>query len=477
MSTSPDGIYEPGIIDPGLPVPTPTQPFWLSSPSPLAKLRSPWLDQADIVIIGSGMTSVSLCRSLFAKCPDVSIIVLEARDLCSGATGRNGGHIKAMSPGVWVERKAQFGVQEALKIMEFEHGHLQSMTSCIKENGLERHCDLQLLEGLDVYHDRKVFERAVSAVKDMGRYNGKLAARYTVYESRQDLKARGLGDHVVGAIGMPAASMWPYKMVTGLFERMIQQGHRLSIQTNTTVTAVSENLDSATVHTTRGTISARHLIHATNCWLGHLLPELRPFVSPVRANVQRQVPVPVPIPAPAPAPQTQPQAQAQAPAHAGKNSFWLRYAEHDYDYLIQRPDGSYIIGRANTGRRATSDDGVMDVLPHAHLRGTTPLLFDFDFQGVSGTMETSHAWSGAVAFTLDGNPFVGGLAGAGRGRSHQWVCGAYQGIGMVRAWRTAQGLACLVVGEGLPGEFPGSMLLGEKRVLGFRDAVGRERKL
>ncbi|KAL4903575.1 hypothetical protein BDW74DRAFT_36665 [Aspergillus multicolor] len=458
MSTSPDGIYEPGIIDPGLPLPNSTQPFWLSSPSPLAKFRSPWLEQADVVIIGSGMTSVSLCRSLFAKCPELSIIVIEARDLCSGATGRNGGHIKAMSPGVWFERKKQLGVQEALKMMEFEHGHLDNMTSCIKENDLERHCDLQLLEGLDVYHDKKIFERAINAVKDMERHNSKLAERYTVYELRQDLQAHGLGNHVVGAIGMPAASMWPYKMVTGLFERMVQRDNlKLSIQTNTTVTSVTEDVNSATVYTTRGPIKARHVIHATNCWIGHLLPELRPYVSPVRANVQRQIPIPAP----------------QAPAHAQKNSFWLRYAEHDYDYLIQRPDGSYIIGRANTGRRATSDDSQKDVLPHAHLRGTTPLLFDF--QSPSDKMDITHAWSGSVAFTLDGNPFVGRLPGANR--THQWVCGAYQGIGMVRAFCTAQMLACLILEEALPEEFPKSMLLGEERVQAFKAAVARESKL
>ncbi|KAK7900189.1 hypothetical protein LTR67_003935 [Exophiala xenobiotica] len=103
MSSSPDGIYDVGIIDPGIPVETPTQPFWLSQPAKHSKLRSPWAETADVVVIGSGMTAVSLCLTLFSRRPGLKIVIIEARDLCSGATGRNGGHCKTMSPGVWFE--------------------------------------------------------------------------------------------------------------------------------------------------------------------------------------------------------------------------------------------------------------------------------------------------------------------------------------------------------------------------------------
>ncbi len=63
MSSSPDGIYEAGIIDPGLPVTNATQPFWLSEPSGISTLQSPWTEVADVVIIGSGMTAASLART------------------------------------------------------------------------------------------------------------------------------------------------------------------------------------------------------------------------------------------------------------------------------------------------------------------------------------------------------------------------------------------------------------------------------
>lgn len=377
MSTSPDGIYERGIIDPGLPVKSPTQPFWLSEPSTISKLQSsPWPETADIVIIGSGMTAVSLAYKLLTHQPATKIVIVEARDLCSGATGRNGGHIKVMSPGVWYDRVEEYGLQEAIRVMEYEHSHLREMVDCIQRNGIE--CDLRQLEGLDVYHDKRIFNRAVRAIEDMRKHVPALAARYTVYTTDEQLTSLNLNTHAgekhcVGAIGMPSGSMWPYKMVTGLFEKMVnERGKNLSIQTNTVVTSIQDQADEefATVRTTRGDIRAKHVVHATNAWLGHLLHELRPFVSPVRANVQRQV-----------------------VKHSDSNPFrvdrtyWLRYAEKDYDYMMQRPDGAFIIGRANTGRRATSDDGTKDLLPHVHLRGGTPQVFNFKNGGLQNDQE------------------------------------------------------------------------------------------
>ncbi len=445
MSTSPDGIYEPGVIDPGIPLPNPTQPFWLSEPSRISKLQSPWLETADVVIVGSGMTAASLTRSLYARRPALKIVLVEARELCSGATGRNGGHVKVMSPGVWFDRVRQYGRVEAIKVMQFEHGHLDAVVSCAKDYGVQ--CDLRLLEGLDCYHDEYTMSRAVRALEEMRKDTPELAARYTLYTSRSDLRARNCAEKCVGAIGMPSASMWPYKFVTALLEQFVDE-KGLTIQTGTTVSSVEDDQDSevAVVKTTRGHIRARHVVHATNAWMSHLIHELRPFVSPVRANVQHQVPQPLGVQV--------------------NNTFWLRYAEKDYDYMIQRPDGAFIMGRANTGRRATSDDTKKDLLPHTHLQMVVPKMFDFG----TNKMQVTHAWSGCVAFTQDGNPFVGHMPFPGR--SHQWVCGAYQGIGMVRAFRSAQMLAHMVLGEEIPPEFPRSMLVTEQRVEGLEKAIG-----
>lgn len=76
-----------------LPRDNPTQSYWQIPPSALADYRSsPNLpDSADTVIIGSGITGAAVAWHLLSQSTSPgSILMLEARQVCSGATGRNG---------------------------------------------------------------------------------------------------------------------------------------------------------------------------------------------------------------------------------------------------------------------------------------------------------------------------------------------------------------------------------------------------
>lgn len=67
--------------------------FWRSQLGKLDRHRTtPELPaEVDVLVIGAGYSSASLVTHLLAlEAPAPSILVLEARQLCSGATGRNG---------------------------------------------------------------------------------------------------------------------------------------------------------------------------------------------------------------------------------------------------------------------------------------------------------------------------------------------------------------------------------------------------
>lgn len=70
-----------------LPVPNSTRSFWLhpsEEVNPLAKEGSegPIASNADICIIGSGITGVSAAYQLSKSVPDKKVVILEARDFC-----------------------------------------------------------------------------------------------------------------------------------------------------------------------------------------------------------------------------------------------------------------------------------------------------------------------------------------------------------------------------------------------------------
>lgn len=76
------------------PVANPTASFWLTQPHHLASYRSSEQtpDECDIAIIGTGLAGVSAAYHILTdhKGPEPKVVLLDARQACSGATGRNG---------------------------------------------------------------------------------------------------------------------------------------------------------------------------------------------------------------------------------------------------------------------------------------------------------------------------------------------------------------------------------------------------
>lgn len=87
------------IPPPGLPVPDPCLSFWQRTTRNFEYLNhgatDPLPPQADIVIIGSGLAGSLTAYHLLASADGPkNIVMLEAREACSGATGRNAGHCR-----------------------------------------------------------------------------------------------------------------------------------------------------------------------------------------------------------------------------------------------------------------------------------------------------------------------------------------------------------------------------------------------
>lgn len=154
--------------DPGLPVDNPTMSFWQDPEHAFAHRQSTVLPRdTDIVIIGSGITAVSTAQHLLRLDPNLDVVILEARAAISGATGRNGGHIKASPWGDYSSLKQLFGKESGMKIMKFRMAHLDAFCQEASHLGEAGKSGLvRRTQSLSVSYDLNAWERSKESLRE-----------------------------------------------------------------------------------------------------------------------------------------------------------------------------------------------------------------------------------------------------------------------------------------------------------------------
>lgn len=150
------------------PVSNPVTAFWNTEGRLLDDHRST-LDlpaEADISIIGSGFTGVATAYHILKDNPSPpSIVLLDARKVCSGATGRNGGHIKPDTYFNVAKHTKLFGAEAAAELAAFEMANVYAVKSLVEKEGLD--CDFHLTRAIDVLLDRDHASETESAYQQL----------------------------------------------------------------------------------------------------------------------------------------------------------------------------------------------------------------------------------------------------------------------------------------------------------------------
>lgn len=163
--------------DTGLPHPDPSSSYWMLPPSPLAKVRSEDLPTTrDVVIIGSGITAASIARTLLLHDPTYTVGVLEARALCSGATGRNGGQLVAYGGTTYGKLKKTFGKGMASQIVLFTFENIRKTAELIREYGSS--AEYREVTRHKSYGDEASFQEAIDSVREFERDNPSMIGMY-----------------------------------------------------------------------------------------------------------------------------------------------------------------------------------------------------------------------------------------------------------------------------------------------------------
>jgi gamma-glutamylputrescine oxidase len=321
--------------------------YWLEDPvEPLP--RPAWQGRADVIVIGGGVTGCS-CALTLAEA-GVRVRVHEAREIASGASGRNGGFaLRGGAPAYDVARE-RFGAEAAAGLWRLTEGYLDR---------------LETLAG-DAF--RRVGSFRLAA--DEAEWES-LRAEYDAL--REDgFAVEWLDDHLAGhyhgAIAHPGdGALQPARWVRRLGRLAAEAG--ADVREHSRVASLDE-------------LDADHVVVATDGYGQGLLPELDAAITPRRGQVVVTEPL--------------------------ERLLYDRphYARHGFDYWHQTPDRRLVVG----GRRdaaleleTTGEEATTEVIQ----RELEAFAADLGGQPVRVT----HRWAGIWGTTADALPLVGRLPG------------------------------------------------------------------
>ncbi|TRM58301.1 FAD dependent oxidoreductase [Schizophyllum amplum] len=430
----------------GLPVPNPTKSFWIDSApdaNPLAKEGSegPLTTDADVCIIGSGMTGVSAAYAFSKLEEGLKVVILEARDFCSAATGRNGGHLTPALTEYFAQKQVLYGTEETLKDYALENYTASEIVKVIHENGLEDKVDLVegghitlLVTDIEYEEARADYAAATAAGQD--------TSAVTWMAEEEMAKTHGVS---FPAVRIPAHNLWPLKIVTQLF-RLASRTLDLSLHTRTpaiAVTPVDAGERRWSVQTPRGAVACTSVLHATNAYASHLLPHLAGAagIVPTRGHVAAL--------------------RAAAPLEDLTTASWdsNEGSEYWFPRPLRRSDKEnttnplVIVGGGRevavpTYETGIYDDSTMNEVVTAALRDVLPGLFPEKYEkGREPEME----WTGIMGFTKLGVPFVGPVIDKTRedapSYEGQYISAGYTGHGMPKAYACGEAVASMIVAD------------------------------
>ena len=226
---------------------------------------------ADICVIGGGFTGVA--AALACAEAGYSVILLEAKHIGFGASGRNGGQL---IPGLrWSMREIAdaFGQSRAQAIFDIAYTAQDRVRSRIAQHGIN--CDLKPGH-LEAAHKPGDFD-------DMRRETD-FMARHFGYVSADVVMLDAMGVHIDaacyhgGIYDRAGGHFHPLNYVLGLAEAAIKAG--VEIHEQSPVTALSDGAR-VTVMTAKGQVSAAHAIIACDNWTGDIAPDLGRYTVPI----------------------------------------------------------------------------------------------------------------------------------------------------------------------------------------------------
>ncbi|KXH26197.1 FAD dependent oxidoreductase [Colletotrichum nymphaeae SA-01] len=380
------------------PVPNPVPSFWNAAPRPLDDHRTtPDLPAAcDIVIVGAGFAGVATAYHILKDNPSPpSITILEARKVCSGASGRNGGHVKPDTYFQVPKYTKLFGPEQAAKLAAFEASNVYAVKELVESECLD--CDFHLTRAVDVYLDPEHAKETEAAYREL-------------------VKA--------GVVNMKDVSFTPKKDAERVSLR--SQGRSVRVLLHSSTSMASQNGPPAPRPSPQKGAEPTSQ-HASDI----------NFI-----NTRRRWPLDNPDPARCHQCRQGRRSHKRLPHLV--NTYGIRFDARNNDYLIPRADGSIVVGGARQmfwHKRGEWFDNVQD---DELVKGASPYFdgcMQRHFRGweESGAT-TERVWTGIMGYSSDFMPHLGGVPG----KPGQFIIAGFSGHGMPEILLSSKGVAAMI---------------------------------
>jgi len=358
--------------------------YWLAEPrSPLAAPADRSAGPVDVAIVGGGVTGCACALRLAEAGRRVRLF--EAREIASGASGRNGGFaLRGGAPAYDVARR-ELGAEQARALWVLTERYLDRLEQ-LAGDAFRRTGSLRLAadsrESLELEAEYEALREDGFAVEWRAELPPPLAGRFD------------------GAIFHPPdGSLQPARWVRRLAAQAAEAGAEL--REHARVESLAE-------------LEADHVVLATDGYTHGLVGELDAAIKPTRGQVLVTEPLE--------------QILFACP----------HYARHGYDYWQQTPDGRLVAG----GFR----DKALDH-EYTSEEATTPAiqghLEQFATELLGEAPEIEHRWAGIFGTTADRLPLVGRVPG----HDGVWVAAGYSGHGNVMGLACGDLLANAILGD------------------------------
>lgn len=359
--------------------------YWLEEPA--EPLDAPPSDgPVDVAIVGGGVTGCA-CALALAR-GGLRVRVHEAREIASGASGRNGGFALRGGALPYTEAQEQVGAERAAALWRLSERYLDRMAE-LAGDALRRTGSLKLA--------------ANEAERD------ELRAEY------ESLRENGFEAEWVEDLGERLARLYPAAIrhpTDGALQpaRWVRRLARAAADAGAVLVEQSrvEALDE---------LGAEQVVIATDGYTDGLLPALDEAVSPVRGQLIVTEPL--------------------------SERFFdcPHYARHGFDYWQQTDDRRLVLGGRRDVRLEEENTG-----EEALTEPVQQALEDFAAELLGAPARITHRWSGIFGQTADRLP----LAGPVPGRDGIWVAAGYSGHGNVLGLACGELVADAIIGRRAP---------------------------